>query len=152
MKHIVFDHDGTLVGVTREGFVLFEGMLDLISRLSEKGHQLYVWTARDRFGTINSLKQNNVLGYFEDIQCANDGAYPKPSPEGLIEMLEGINKEEVVVIGDNYSDMIGAKKFGAKYRVGALWNDPLKKPVLEEFGATHLATSIDELEKLINQL
>jgi phosphoglycolate phosphatase-like HAD superfamily hydrolase len=144
MKHIVFDHDGTLVEVGRDGFVLFEGMKHVVEGLHRAGHKVYVWTARDRYGTLSSLKANAILPFIEDLRCANDGPPPKPAPDGLEDMLEGINKADVVVIGDNYSDMIGAKKFGAKC-IGALWNDPAKKPVLDEFGADRMVTRIDDL-------
>ena len=47
LKHIVFDHDGTLVkmGAHRD---LYPGIKELLTELLSREIKIYVWTARNR--------------------------------------------------------------------------------------------------------
>lgn len=120
MKHIVFDCDGTLINPHTPGKPLYSGVYELLQSLKLAGHALYVWTGRDRASTLRILKENQVLGLFEDIFCCDDGER-KPHSEGLKKMLPGIPKERICVIGDTFADVLGAKHFGVTSIV-ALWS------------------------------
>ena len=65
------------------------------------------------------LEEVNLEGYFEGI-CGGYDALSKPSPEGISYLLDDINPENVVVIGDSLGDIIGGHKFGAT-ALGAMW-------------------------------
>lgn len=116
-KHIVFDHDGTLV----YNGEIFEKMKELLEVLDSRGINLYVWTARDRHSTLESLKFHGISKHFKQIATSTDAAF-KPSPAGLNLMLEQVSRQEVCVVGDSSSDMQGAKVFGA-FGIGANWLD-----------------------------
>lgn len=118
-------------------YQLFPGIKQLLETLKEQDFSLYVWTARDRYSTIEILKKLNVLHYFLDLKTATD-AEIKPHPAGLISMLPDFNPKDVLVVGDSYTDILGAKHFGAK-AIGALWCPSAKADVLKEMGAFRLA-------------
>ncbi len=130
-KHIVFDHDGTLVS----NKVLFNGIYELIKNLHSKDIKLYVWTARDRHSTIESLKSHGILKYFEDISTSSD-AEPKPSSQGIASMLDDVDRNLVCVVGDSSSDILGAKSFKA-YAIGVMWQDSSNQyeSYLKKYGA-----------------
>jgi len=151
IKHVVFDHDGTLVDM-ENGLVLFPNIEKLLNALNDNGIKIYVWTARDRHSTINILKSLDILPIFEDISTATD-SYHKPDPEALRFMLGGVDPRDVIHVGDSGGDMDGAKKYGA-VAIGAIWDDPSArhKTYLEEYGADHVVGSVEECEKLIMKL
>lgn len=149
--HVVFDHDGTLVDVNN-GKILYEGIKDLVLFLKNRGVKCYVWTARNRFSTIEILKSLGILSLFEDLYCSTDGD-PKPSPVGLQQMLEGVEPLKVAVIGDSVTDMYGAKSFGAN-AIAALWDNPsiVNKKVLTESGADYACETVSECKILLEKL
>ncbi len=142
--HVIFDCDGTLI---KSDGKLFPEIKDLLQKLKAKGHELYIWTGRDRVSTQRLLQENEIHSYFFDMRCADD-ASPKPNPEGPIQMLIGIDHENVVIVGDSFADVLGAKNYKCR-SIGAVWDRDVKADVLREMGADFIAqTPIDCLEIL----
>jgi phosphoglycolate phosphatase len=144
-KHIVFDHDGTMV-INKQ---IFEGIKELLELLSSKGIKLYVWTARDRHSTIESLKFHGILKCFEDISTSTDAPF-KPSAKGLENMLDFAAKDTVCVIGDSSSDMLGSKSFGS-FSIGANWLDGSSEydHYLKQSGAQIVFSTIEECQEYL---
>lgn len=151
IKHIVFDHDGTLVemGTYRN---LFKGIPELLTELSQRNIKLYIWTARNRASCLEILKSLDIIGFFEDISTSSD-CEVKPNPEGLLNMLGDVNPKEVIIIGDSSSDIYGAKNFGA-ISIGALWDNPgeLSRKHLMQAGADYTSNSPQECRNLLIEL
>lgn len=150
-RYIVFDHDGTLVDTdyTRK---LYPGIKELIELIDSRGIAMYLWTARNRASTIEFLKTLGIIGKFQDI-CTSTDALPKPIIEGLLNMLpEDFDPQNTLVIGDSYTDMIGAKKIGAK-SLGVCWahSDLEGEKILKEFGADELFKTVEDLKKYIDK-
>ncbi len=151
MYHIIFDHDGTLVDTERTRS-LFPGIYDLFSELAADSTKFYVWTARNRASTVEFLKSLGIIGEFEDICTATD-APPKPVVDGLLAMLPAdFDASKTIVIGDSYTDMIGAKKIGAM-AIGVTWGHARaeQREILKEFGADQLFNEVEELIKFIKE-
>ncbi len=149
MKYVVFDHDGTLVN-TRETPQLFEGARELLTELISLNAKIYLWTARDRNSTVRILKELDALSFFEDISTSTD-CDCKPSTAGLSSMLDGVEKKDIIVIGDSLSDIVGAKNYEA-WAMGACWDHSSKSfaDELTKYGADAIASSVDECrEKLV---
>ena len=104
---------GEVTSCTDLKYGLFDGIEELLKDLKSQGHNLYVWTARDRFSTTNILKRLNVLHFFDDMRCCDDTP-PKPRPHGLNEMVGAYDTNEVLMIGDSFTDIEGAKYFGCE--------------------------------------
>lgn len=152
ISHIVFDHDDTLVDTSGLHKSVFSGVQELLDELAQQGIKLYVWTARDRASTLKYLKKLEILGLFEDISTATD-CTPKPHPEGLEQMLMDVEASSVVHVGDSYTDIIGAKKFGCT-SIGVLWahNDARSRETLEHFEADYIVESPVEILNIIKEL
>jgi phosphoglycolate phosphatase len=149
ITHIVFDHDGTLVNMGILEQSLFPGMYELLEFLVEEKVKLYVWTARSKASTIESLKTHKVMHLFEDI-CGGTDAPGKPSADGIHYLLPQINPKNVVVIGDSLGDIIGGKKFGAQ-TIGAMWGhqDPTAGRIYTEYGANNSFLTVNEFKEFI---
>jgi phosphoglycolate phosphatase len=151
MAIFVFDHDGTLVDTekTRE---LYPGIKELLEQIENNGDKIFLWTARNRASTIEFLKTLGIIGKFCDI-CTSTDAQPKPVVDGLLAMLpDDYQTQEVFVIGDSYTDMIGARKINAK-ALGACWahTNSEQAEILKEFGADYLFHSVKDLKDTLNK-
>lgn len=137
-KAVVFDCDGTLLDM-QSGGRPFAGIVELLQKLKEQDYQLFVWTARDRLSLERYLIRENLMRYFDDVRTISEAA-PKPSPEGLAQLLGKLPADQAVVIGDSWTDMQGAKIHGC-FALGAVWNNISEPEVLEGFGADEIVHS-----------
>jgi phosphoglycolate phosphatase len=144
--YIVFDHDGTLVDTRHHPYELFLGMKDFLLELKSLGFVLVVWTARPRRSTIEITKKLEIVQYFDEFYCYDDGL-PKPHPQGLGALCDGIEKEKILHIGDSMSDIDGAHAFGIEV-VAACWGD---LNLLDKFRplANYTARNLDECRSII---
>lgn len=128
---------------------LFDGMKELLDELVQKGIKVYVWTARNRASTVQILKSAGVIHYFEELSTCTD-CENKPSPAGLIAMLGDTPKHEILVIGDSFADMLGAKNYQVA-SIGANWQQKNADTadVLLHFGAREVFNSIGQLRNFL---
>ncbi len=117
---IIFDHDGTLVNTDVPDFKLFTGIKELLVDLSNAGFELAIWTARGHRSTVESLKRLEINSYFGEIYGHDDGL-SKPNAMGLTKITEGLDKKNVLHIGDSIGDLDGALAFGIDV-IAACWN------------------------------
>jgi phosphoglycolate phosphatase len=151
IKHIVFDHDGTLVDTSSFNRGVYPGIKDLLSYLSTRGINLYVWTARDRRSTVEILDSLDIIGQFKEMSCGSE-ALQKPSPEGISNMLRDIEPESVAVIGDSLGDVVGGSEFGA-LTFGAMWGHPSSSAssLMLDNGADFVCASVNDFKKIIEE-
>ncbi len=116
---IIWDHDGTLVNTDAHTFTLFKGVKEILLDLKGLGFEMAIWTARPRASTLESLKNLEIVDFFGEIYCYDDGP-SKPHPEGLQKLVKGRDKKHVLHIGDSRSDIAGAHSFGVDV-IAACW-------------------------------
>lgn len=119
IKHVIFDHDGTLVDTTSFKRELFPGIVELLKYLSSQGIKSYIWTARNRDSTVEILQSLAIIDHFSGFACGGE-MKPKPSVQGLESLLIEDRSESIALVGDSLGDMIGGRSFGALC-IGALW-------------------------------
>jgi len=146
--HIIFDHDGTLVDTNSSPFILFTGMKELLQDLKSRHFELFVWTARPRRSTIESLKRLEIAHYFTEIYCFDDGI-PKPHPMGLAELTAGLSKKSILHIGDSLTDFEGAHAYGIEV-IAACWSVPDQVKKYAQI-ADYTALSIEECRQIIER-
>jgi HAD superfamily hydrolase (TIGR01549 family) len=101
----------------------FPGIPELVEVLANQEFRLHVWTARDAASTQHILERTGLMSRFNGtIGCWNPRA-PKPDPNGLAEIVNNARPERVVVIGDGWTDRMGAESYGATL-IEALWGKP----------------------------
>lgn len=123
-KMVVFDHDGTLVCTETPEFRLFPGIKELLVDLVKNDFHISVWTARPHKSTVESLKRLGIAEYIGEIYGCDDGI-GKPHPVGLMKVTQGIEKENLIHIGDSLGDLDGAKAFGIPV-IAACWNSTIQ--------------------------
>jgi HAD superfamily hydrolase (TIGR01549 family) len=103
-------------------FKVFDGIEALLKNLKAQNYQLGIITSKNREEYKNDFPPFGLGDYFDTIISVEDSVRPKPFPDPMIRYLEltGVNKEEVLYIGDSIYDIQCAKE--AKVDSGlALW-------------------------------
>jgi phosphoglycolate phosphatase len=136
---------------TRQQGRLFYGIAELLETLSRWGVETYVWTARDRFSTTRILTELNLMPMILDMRCLDDECDPKPSPHGIEELTAHIrDKERIFVIGDSFTDILGARAYGAR-AMGAVWEASSRPERLHEVNAEALFKTPQEFLHFLEQ-
>jgi len=125
---------------------LFEGVLQLLLDLKERGHLLAVATGKSRRGLDEALQAVELKGCFDSSRTADETA-GKPHPRMLHELMSefGVKPERTLMIGDTTHDLQMALNAGCA-SVGVSYGahepsafEPLKPRVV--------AHSVQELQR-----
>ena len=123
-----------------ECFRLYEGVLEMLSSLKEKGIKTAVLSNKPDFLTTALSKKyfGDLIGFAQG-EKEHEGIPRKPAPDALFSVMEtlGVRKEETVYIGDSDVDIKTAKNAGVDC-ISVTWGFK-SRAFLEENGATHLA-------------
>ncbi len=128
---------------------LFDGIADLIARLSERNWLLGVATGKSDRGLLACLEGHGLRGHFITLQTA-DRHPSKPHPAMLEAALAeaGADAAQAVMIGDTSYDMAMARAAGVR-AIGVAWGYHEDDELLDA-GAHAVAHSVAELEELID--
>lgn len=85
---------------------LFDGVIETLILLKDKGYEMAVATGKGRQGLDHALEEANLQSYFTITRCANE-TRSKPHPLMLEEILGELKLKptEAVMIGDTRYDM-----------------------------------------------
>lgn len=121
MAKIIFDLNGTIVKEilgkteTKERYVLFDGIYELITELKSQGHELFIWTMASKRLTHEILEVYKIDHYFTQLQTIDSGIY-KPNPIGVRRLIG----KEGYIIGDSAGDIDAGINAGIT-SIAALW-------------------------------
>lgn len=129
---------------------LYDGMADLIERLSADGFMLAVATGKSDRGLHACLDTHGIKHRFISLQTA-DRHPSKPHPAMLEEALDdaGAKPAQAVMVGDTSFDMEMAVAAGVT-PIGVAWGYHEPRELLQT-GAVAVAHTMDELEALIRE-
>ncbi len=105
-RHHYLNQDG--------GLILFDGVREMLSDLSQQGYFLAVATGKSRVGLNRALDASKLLSLFDATRCA-DETFSKPHPAMLQELTRelGQDMKRTVMIGDTTHDLLLAQNAGA---------------------------------------
>jgi len=120
-----------------------------LKALKEINIKIAAFTSRSKRTSIDTLRNADILKYFDIVISREDVLFPKPNPEGLIKALKEmkVSKKNSYMVGDALVDIQVGKKIkiptvGATY--GFLGKDILKhKP-------DYIIKDISEMIKVVN--
>lgn len=92
---------------------LFDGTIEMLDELEERGHMLAVATGKSRAGLVRVLEYTGLERRFVATRCA-DQCTPKPAPDMLLELIAelGTERERTLMIGDTTHDLDMAANAG----------------------------------------
>jgi len=92
--------------VHQDDITLFDGVLEMLERLKQRGHLLTVATGKSRRGLNEALRDVHLQGIFDGSRTADETA-GKPHPLMLQELMMefGVEADRVLMIGDTTHDL-----------------------------------------------
>ncbi len=93
---------------------LKEGVLDLLNILKSKDIKMGIATSNSRELAEMTLKNNNILDYFEILVTSCDVPKGKPFPDVYLKVSDyfNLNPMDCLVFEDTHAGVIGAKRAG----------------------------------------
>ncbi|EOO22947.1 HAD family hydrolase [Bacillus cereus] len=125
---------------------VYDGIPILLQELKDAGNRLFVATSKPTVFAKQVIEHFQLTSFFEEIVGSNlDGTRIKKEEiiAHILQQNEGLNKEEVVMIGDRKHDIIGANHNGIA-SIGVLYGYGSENELIE-VSATHIAKDIEEL-------
>lgn len=128
----------------------YEGILEMLSALKEKGMKLAVLSNKPHVQTLDVVSTFFGEEIFEVVQGQQEGVPRKPDPIAARMIAEkfGVDHTECVYVGDSDVDMQTGNAAGMK-TVGVTWGFR-PKAVLLEHGAHHTIDHPQELITIVN--
>ena len=108
---------------------LFPHAMEMIDKLHKQGTKFAIITNKHRYATIYTYQLLKLEKYDIFSVCADDVKNLKPAPDGIYEAMKhfGVeNKDDVIYIGDCYTDYLSAKNAGVNFGYIAWSPRPIK--------------------------
>jgi len=141
-RHHYFNQDNDLV--------LFDGVNEMLTDLSQQGYFLAVATGKSRVGLNRALNASGLLTLFDATRCA-DETFSKPNPAMLYELTRelGQNLKRTVMIGDTSHDLLMAANAGAD-AIGVNYGAH-EHGILQDQNPVFIADSVSTLHQWLNE-
>jgi len=118
-----------------------------------KKYKLGIVTGRPKEDADYGLKRFKIDKYFGSVVMRDDVEEGKPSPEGLLKCVKdfGVNKEEVVYLGDNLADMRAANNAGIAFIgvVSSAVDKDYLKGLFKSEGVELILNSVNDILKVV---
>ncbi|MDW0111030.1 pyrophosphatase PpaX [Sporosarcina aquimarina] len=127
----------------------FDGVTETLTRLKDLGIRMAVVSTKRNDMVQKGLDLLQLSDLFETIVGLDDVQHPKPDPEPLLLAMKRLNvqKEEVLMVGDNFHDIQGGKNAGV-LTAGVAWS--LKgEEFLSTFNPDYMLKHITDLYEII---
>ncbi|MCC6202133.1 MAG: HAD-IA family hydrolase [Gammaproteobacteria bacterium] len=127
---------------------LFDGAVETLRTISERGSMLAVATGKSRAGLNRALAEQGLESYFSFTKCA-DECRSKPDPQMLHEIMgeAGVAPEQTVMVGDTTHDLLMARNAGV--RAAGVTYGAHARGALSALAPEFLLDRIDELPDLL---
>ena len=128
----------------------YPGIADLLQKLKEQGHRLYVATSKPEQMSIEILEHFDLAKYFTLI-CGASLDLSRNSKDAVIAYLlqQTETDGEIVMVGDTAFDVLGAKAHGIP-TIGVSWGYG-KVEDMENAGAAAIVHTMQELFDALNR-
>ncbi len=141
-------------GANEDGLMLRERWFPangLLERLAEK-HRFALFTGRLREEARWALKHFGCPHAFDPLVGMDDVQQEKPSPEGLLKIMEQTGERDFTYVGDTADDLRAANGAGVRFIGIAAPDLPDRDVLLKQFrelGAAAVIPDINSLEEVL---
>ena len=128
----------------------FDGIVNLLNVLRSRQIRLAMVTGKGKYSTEISLRKFGITHFFEKIETGHQSG-PRKS-EGIMAVLDffdGINKNEIIYVGDAPSDIKACKRVGIPI-VAAAWANTTEPEKLKELMPEQLFYNIIDFTNWIS--
>lgn len=125
-----------------EYVTLYPNVSETLSELKQKGYHLGIVTTKFLESAYPSIKHFNIDQFFDVIIGLDDVKKHKPDPEPIYKALENLDYQEVVMVGDNSSDIEAGMNAGT-LTCGVTWS--MKFEQIKDLNPTFWISDYNEL-------
>ena len=131
-ERVFRDYDTEYNKDVSRGTTIFEGLLESLDRLKQKGIKLAIVSNKPDFAAQTVVKALYGEGYFDYVTGQTPGGVLKPDPSVVLTVMErfGALPEDCLYFGDTSTDMQTGKNAGI-FTVGVLWGFRGREELLE---------------------
>lgn len=132
---------------------LIDGLSDILDLISNEGHKMGI-VSSNYFDHVKSELIEMGTDHHMDVIVAHGSGHgeiiPKPHPMSVLKAIEelGVDKEDVIYIGDYFSDVLAAKAAGVN-SIAVTYGIDYKKR-LQEHKPDYVVDNVEELKEAIN--
>jgi len=160
MRYYGFDHDMAVKGVEyyREYFAPkgiyenrpYDGIPEMMQALKDEGKKLYLATSKPEPYATEIVRHFGLLGFLDGLYGSTMTEERTKKDEVIAYALEktGIDKSEVIMVGDRNHDIIGAK-VNSVFSVGVLFGYGSREE-LTEAGADVIVETVNDLRNILS--
>lgn len=100
----------------------FDGVSETLRLLKAEGYKIAIVSTKKNHMVWKGIELLDVDDVFDEVIGLDDVLKPKPDPEPILLALERLDadRNEALMIGDNYHDIVGGKNAGVR-TVGVAW-------------------------------
>ena len=122
----------------------YPGIHDLLRKLKNDGHRLYVATSKPETTSLEILEHFDLSGYFDIIAGASMDSGRSCKADVIAYLLDQCERtDEIIMVGDTAYDVIGAKAHNIP-TIGVSWGYGEVKD-MKDAGALAIVNTMDEL-------
>ena len=129
--------------------VPYPGIYELLERLQNEGHQLYIATSKPESTSVDILNKFELSKYFARICGATMDGSREEKAQVIAYLLETTAATDAIMVGDTAFDVIGAASHGIP-TIGVSWGYG-EVADMEKAGAKAIAHTMDELYELLTK-
>ncbi|MEE1038210.1 MAG: HAD family hydrolase [Eubacterium sp.] len=136
-----------------DGMKPFPGIVNTVKALYEKGLKLAIVTSRTEESTHRELKKIGLFDCFGSIQTATNCENHKPHPEPIFNAMRdlGLEKDEVIMVGDTLFDLQASKRAGVK-SVLVGWTEDVKEDEIQgEYAPDYILEKAEDIFKILEE-
>lgn len=129
--------------------VPYQGMVELVTELQQRGAKLAVASNKFQAGTEKLIKK-----FFPEIEwveiCGNREGVPLKPDTALVDLIlskAGVEREKCYMVGDSAVDIKTAQNAGI-HSIGVSWGFRSREE-LEQAGAEQIADTVEELKEML---
>lgn len=129
----------------------FDGVSETLRLLKAQGFKMAIVSTKRNSMVMKGLKLLDADGVFDVVIGMDDVTNPKPDPEPILLALErlGADKEEALMIGDNYHDIEGGQNAGVR-TAGVAWTIKGEE-FLQTFNPDYMLQHITDLLTIVKE-
>ncbi|MET0401800.1 MAG: HAD hydrolase-like protein [Cystobacter sp.] len=120
------------------GLVFYEGMLELLRDLRDRGTRLSILSSNDEANIRDVLRRHGVEAWVEHIQ-GGSRLFGKARPLRALMRRRGLSREQLIYVGDERRDVEACKQVGVRILAVPWGFDSV--PALREAGAELIVES-----------
>ncbi|MCS7204179.1 MAG: HAD family hydrolase [Leptospiraceae bacterium] len=104
-------YDRNCVNLTKP----YEGVVDFLEEFRDR-YKFAILTNKSDYFTKKIIKQLDLEKYFSHILSGDVEEYKKPKPNGIKKIQQdwNLSEDEIIVVGDHYTDILSAKNANVK--------------------------------------